>query len=177
MLFKRLPLFAAIAAATTLTACGQAEEPHAAGPPPEHGVFISSTDCAERGKLTIDQCGHAIDQAVAAHTKTAPVYKFLRQCEAVQGPERCDRIGDNEYRVRIQAFFVTMSDPATAVPLYAPFGATAAFRSPSKQELMASDESLNMSHAALSVAHENSRLPALQVDGGAALGEAAAGIH
>lgn len=177
MLFKRLPLFAVIAAAATLTACGQAEEPHAAAPPAEHGVFVSSTDCADRGKLTLDQCGQAIDQAVAAHTQNSPVYKSLRQCEAAQGPERCDRIGDNAYRARVQAFFVTMSDPATAVALYAPHGSTAAFRSPSKQELSASDESLNMSHAALSLANENARLPAPTDNHGAALGEAAGGIH
>lgn len=177
MLFKRLPLIAVVAAAATLTACGQAEEPHAAGPPPEHGVFISSTDCAERGKLTLDQCGHAIDEAVAAHTQTSPVYKSLRQCEAAQGPERCDRIGDSEYRARVQAFFVTMGDQPTAVPLYPPHGSTAAFRSPSKQELKASDESLKMSHAALSLANENARLPAPSAEGGVALGDAAGGIH
>lgn len=177
MLFKRLQLLAAIAATAALTACGQAEEPHAAGPPPEHGVFISSTDCAERGTLTLDQCGAAIDQAVASHVETSPVYKLLRQCEAAQGPERCDRIGDNEYRARVQAFFVTMTDPATAVPLYAPAQSTAAFRSPSKQELLASDETLKMSHAALSLANENARLPAPTAGGGVALGDAAAGIH
>lgn len=170
MLFKRLPKFAALIAATTLTACGQAEEPHAAGPPPEHGVFISSTDCAERGTLTIEQCGQAIDQAVASHNETATVYKSLRQCEGTEGPERCDRIGENEYRARVQAFFVTMSDPATAVPLYPPSASTAAFRSPSKQELSALDESLKMSQAAMSLAYENARLPAKGDGKAAALG-------
>lgn len=177
MLFKRLPIFAAVAATALLTACGQAEEPKTAGPPPEHGVFISSTDCAERGTLTLDQCGHAIDMAVAAHNETSPIYKSLRQCEGAEGPERCDRIGDKEYRARVQAFFVTMSDPATAVPLYPPSGSTAAFRSPSKQELSAKDDTLNMSHAALSLANENARLPAPDGNHGASLGDAAADIH
>lgn len=170
MLFKRLPIFAAVAATALSTACGQPEEQQVAGPPPEHGVFISSTDCAERGKLTLEQCGQAIDLAVASHNETAPVYNTLRQCEGAEGPERCDRIGDKEYRARVQAFFVTMSDPASAVPLYPPAESTAAFRSPSKQELSASDESLKMSHAALSLANENARLPAPSRAGSAALG-------
>lgn len=177
MLFKRIPKFAAIFATAALTACGQAEQPHAAAPKAEHGVFVSSTDCAERGKLTLDQCGQAIDQAVAAHNETSPVYRSLRQCERAQGPERCDRIGDMQYRARVQAFFVTMSDPATAVALYAPTTSTAAFRSPSKQELSALDESLNMSHAALSIANENSRLPAAPSETGASLGDSAGDIR
>lgn len=177
MIFKRLPIFAAMIACAGLTACGKAEEHKAAGPPPEHGIFVSSTDCAERGKLTLDQCGHAIDLAVAAHNATSTVFKTLRQCEAAEGLERCDRIGENEYRARVQAFFVTMGDPATAVALYPPQSSKAAFRSPSKQELSANDESLNMSHAAMSLASENARLPTSKVDGSAARGNAAANIH
>lgn len=177
MIFKRLPIFAAMIACAGLTACGKAEEQHTAAPPAEHGVFVSSTDCAERGKLTLDECGHAIDQAVAVNAEQSTVYKSLRQCEATEGLERCDRIGENEYRARIQAFFVTMSDPATAVALFPPQSSKAAFRSPSKQELSAHDESLNMSHAAMSLASENARLPSGKSDGAADLGDAAAKIH
>ncbi len=177
MVFQRLSLIATLAAATTLTACGQAEQPKSEAPPAEHGVFISSTDCADTGKITLDDCGQAIDSAVAAHNENSAVYKSLRQCEAAEGPERCDKIGENEYRVRVQAFFVTMSTPATAVPLYAPNASTAAFRSPSKQELSAKDESLHMSPAAMTVANENARLPGPSGESGKALGEAAADIH
>ena len=171
------PLALCLASAMLLTACGKAEEPKVAAPPPEHGVFISSSDCAETGKLTEDACGQAIDQAVAVHANNAAVYKTLRQCEATEGPERCDKTGETEYRARIQAFFVTMSDPPTAVALYPPSGSTAAFRSPSKQELSVHDESLNMSHHAMALASENARLPAPTGDGGAGLGAAAANIH
>jgi Protein of unknown function (DUF1190) len=173
----RNPLAVVAFIAVALSGCGKAEEPKVAAPPAEHGVFISSTDCADSGKITEDACGHAIDQAVANHNNIAPVYKTIRQCEAAEGPERCDKTGDNEYRIRIQAFFVTMSEPPTAVPLYPPVSSTAAFRSPSKQELSVKDDSLNMSHHAMSVASENARLPAPVADGGAALGKAAADIH
>lgn len=177
MVFQRLSLMAALAAATSLAACGQAEQPKSAAPPADHGVFISSTDCADTGKITLDDCGQAIDSAVAAHTENSAVYKSLRQCEAAEGPERCDKIGEKEYRARVQAFFVTMSTPATAVPLYAPHASTAGFRSPSKQDLSAHDESLHMSQAALSLANENARLPAPDGNHGASLGDAAADIH
>lgn len=173
----RFPLALCLISASLLTACGKAEEPKVAAPPPEHGVFTSSSDCADTGKLTAEACGKAIDNAVAVHNDQAAVYKSLRQCEAVEGPERCDKTGEGAYRARVQAFFVTMSDPPTAVALYPPSGSTAAFRSPSKQELSVHDESLNMSHSAMSVASENARLPAPVGDGGAGLGKAAAEIH
>jgi hypothetical protein len=76
--------------ALALSACGKAEEKQAVAPPkpPEHGVFVSSTDCADTVKLTLDQCGQAIDIAVGTHNARAAVYKSLRQCEGVEGPER-----------------------------------------------------------------------------------------
>ncbi|MBK9078224.1 MAG: DUF1190 domain-containing protein [Hyphomicrobium sp.] len=177
MVSTRLSIVASTICAVALSACGNSEEPKAAAPPPEHGIFVSSSDCASTDKLTIEQCGQAIDQAIAEHNAQATVYTSLRLCEAKEGPERCDKIGTNQYRVRVQAFFVTMSDPPTAVPLYAPHGSTAAFRSPSNQELSVVDESLKMSRAAMTIANENSRLPEPNSDGGAGLGAAAADIH
>jgi hypothetical protein len=76
----------------------------------------------------------------------------------------------------VQALFVTMSDPPTAVPLYAPLKPTSGFRSPSKQQLSALDESLNMSPAALAAANENARLLAVSADRGG-FGTAASDIH
>jgi Protein of unknown function (DUF1190) len=175
----RIYLTATILAATMLGACGKAaEEKKAVGPPPEHGVFVSTTDCAASGKMTEDLCGKAIDGAVAAHRQQSPVYKFARQCEAAEGgPDRCDKTGEGEYRVRIQAFFVTMSDPPNAVPLYPPREASAGFRSPGKQVISANDESVHLSNDAQAVANENVKLPAFNADIGATLGDAAGNIH
>lgn len=159
MVMARAPLALCIASATLLTACGSAEVPKIAAPPAEKGVFVSSSDCTEAGKISEDACGKAIDQAVAIYSQTATMHNSLRLCEVAEGPERCVKAGENQYRVRVQAFLVTMGNPPTAVPLYPPPTPTAAFRSPSKQDLNVNDESLNMSHQAMAVASENARLP------------------
>lgn len=157
--------------------CGQAEEPKAAAPPPETGIFISTSDCADSGKLTAEACGNAIDNAVASHEQAAPTYKTINQCAGVAGPDRCDKGVDNLYRARIQAFYVVMSDPPTAVPLYPPVTPAIGFQSPSKQTIDARNENMHVSVAALTVAHENAKLSAPSADPAAALGAAAADIH
>lgn len=171
------PIAVCVLTASLLSACSNADVPKAAAAPVQHGVFISTSDCADADKVSADLCGQAIDMAVTAHREQAPIYKSLRQCEAAEGPERCDKTGESEYRARIQAFFVTLSDQPTAVPLYPPQYPGMAFRSPSKQTIDARDESLIVSPAAMLVAHDNAKLPAPQTDGGAALGAAASDIH
>ena len=110
-----------LAVCAALGGCGDASQPEAkARHPVEHGVFISARDCAATGKLTVDQCGQAIDAAVARHEAEAPSYGSLSQCEATVGADRCDKGVDGRYRLRLQAFFVTMAIPAHAVPLYPP---------------------------------------------------------
>ena len=163
--------------ALLLSACGKAEEPKSAVPPAELGVFISTSDCIEAGKLTADQCAQAIDMAVALHNEQAAFYKSLRSCEVAEGPERCDKTGEAEYRARLQAFYVVMSNPPSAVPLYPPQGASVGFRSPSKQTIDARDENIHVSYAAQTVAYENAKLPTNPGDGGAGLGAAAGNIH
>ena len=103
MVLPRFCLVAGLASVTLLTACGKAEELKAAGPPAERGIFISTSDCADSGKLTAEQCGQAVDMAVAAHEQQAPVYKTRRQCETVEGPERCDKSSDEQYRAGLTA--------------------------------------------------------------------------
>ena len=177
---NRFYLAAGLIAASTLGACGKAEEPKkaATGPVVEHGVFISTADCAASGKLSEELCGKIIDMAVDAHREKAPVYKFLRQCEAAEGgPDRCDKTGEGQYSVRVQAFFVSMSDPPTAVPLLPPKAASAAFRSPSAQKISANDESIHMSNDAQALANENAKLAAYDGEAGATLGDAAGTVH
>lgn len=177
MLSARFSLAAAVLSAAVLAGCGSAEEPKAAARTFEHGVFVSASDCAGTGKANIDQCGTAIDAAVASHIATARVYPALARCEAVEGPERCEKIGQDQYRVRAQAFFVTFSDPPTALPLYAPSTAVAGFRSPSKQQLSVLNETLKMSRAAIALANDNARLPVVSGDAGQKFGEDASNVH
>jgi Protein of unknown function (DUF1190) len=178
MVRNRFYLAASLVTAAFLSACGQAEVAKPQGPPPEHGVFISTADCAEHGKISEDLCGKAIDMAIAAHRQQATVYKFATQCEAGEGgPDRCDKIGEGQYSVRVQAFYVVMSDPPVGVPLYPPKLAAAAFRSPSKQTISANDPSVHVSNDAQAVASENAKLKAHDEASGATLGDAAANIH
>lgn len=174
---RRFSLAAAAVAAALVAGCGSAEEPQEAVQNFEHGVFVSTSDCANSGKATMDQCGSAIDAAVASHIATAPVHPSLYRCEAAEGPERCEKIGQDQYRARVQAFFVTFSDPPTALPLYPPSTPVAGFNSPSKQQLSVLNETLNMSLAAIAIANDNSRLPEGNAEASAQLGEDATNIH
>lgn len=176
-MLKRAVLPLLLPALALLAACGKSEEPQAAAPPPETGVFISSGDCADSGKLTLDACAEAIDGAVAAHEVQAPTFKTVNQCAGTVGPDRCDKGVDGLYRARIQAFYVVMSTPPSAVPLYPPTTPSIGFQSPSKQFIDGRNEHMHISVAAQTVAHENSKLAGPDVDYSTGLGAAAAEIH
>jgi hypothetical protein len=124
----------------------------------ERGIFISSNDCADTGKLTVEQCGQAIDAAVTMHQKQAPSYKSLHACAAVEGPDRCAKDVDGDYRSNVQAFFVTMSKRPSAVPLYASRDGTIGFLGLDKKAFVANDDDYTMSAAAQAIAHENAKL-------------------
>lgn len=158
---RKVAIAGLLLAASVLAGCGDAAEgiTHAAAPEAPKGIFISAMDCADSGKLTIEECGRAIDKAVAQHEALAPSYKSLRSCVAVEGPDRCVKGVDEEYKLKLQAFFVTMSKPAVAIPLYPSQGGAAGFRSPTKQSINAIDDTYSISVAALTVANENTRLP------------------
>jgi Protein of unknown function (DUF1190) len=168
-----------LAVCAVLGGCGDASQPEAEATAPraEHGIFISARDCASTGKLTIDQCGQAIDVAVARHEAETPTYGSLSQCEAKVGADRCDKGVDRRYRLRLQAFFVTLAVPAHAVPLYPPSQSMVGFQSPSKQVIDARDDTLRVSDTALALAYDNAKLKNGAVDAGAQLGSAAADIH
>lgn len=162
-----------------LSGCGGDPAPasKSAAAPIERGVFISATDCAATGKLTLDQCGQAIDNAVAAHEAKAPVSNTADECEGTFGSDRCDKGVDGRYRPRLQAFFVTLALPPRAVPLYPPSSSLIGFQSPSRQPIDARDDSLRVSVAALTLAYENAKLPKGAGGGVARLGNGAADIR
>jgi uncharacterized protein YgiB involved in biofilm formation len=147
--------------AALLAGCGKSSAPKKAdAAPPEYGVYISSADCAESGKLSEDLCIKVINTAVAIHQKEATVYKFLQKCEAAEGgADRCDKTGEDEYRPRLQAFYVTLGNQPSAVPLYPPKNSVAGFRTATKQAIDARDQSLHISNEAMTVANENTKLP------------------
>ena len=161
-------------AALTLAACGGGAPPPAAGPAVERGIFISSGDCADSKKLSAEECDKAIEEAVAQHEAQAIVYKTKSACEAVAGPERCNKAVDGQYRPRLQAFFLVMGKPPTAVPLYPPHVSNMAFQSLSKQIIHAKDETLIFSASAVTLANENAKLPGAATE---AVSAAAADVH
>lgn len=134
-----------------LTACGDA------GPAPatvakaiEKAIFVSAGDCTESGKLNEEVCAELIDRAVATHVNQAPSYPSVRSCEKVEGPERCEHTGKNTFRPRLLAFLVTLSEPPTAVPLYASPSVEAGFRTANKTAVMVNDEAFIFSRLSLS---------------------------
>ena len=177
---RQLPKLAvASTVCLALAACGgsPAQGPKQPQAGVEHGVFISSSDCAATGKLTIDQCGEAIDAAVVEYQAHTLSYDSTEQCEEAVGADRCEKGVDGRYRQRLQAFFVTLVAPGHAVPLYIPSKSVIGFQSPSKQLIDARDETLRVSEAALTLASENAKLSQSAVDKTARLGAAAAGVH
>jgi uncharacterized protein YgiB involved in biofilm formation len=144
-----------------LAGCGKGAAPKKgeAAAPTEYGVFISTADCAELGKLSEEICGKVIDMAVKSHQKDAPIYKFLQKCEAAEGgPERCDKTGEDEYRPRLQAFYVTFATLPSATGLYPPKTAKVGFRTLANAAIDAKDASLHISNEAMTVANENGKL-------------------
>ena len=156
---QKLAVFGMLFAVAALGGCGNsATAVSRSQTTVERGIFISTGDCADAGKLTIDQCGQAIDAAVTLHQNQAPSYKSLHACAEVEGPDRCARDVDGAYRSNVQAFFVTMSNRPSAVPLYASRDGTVGFLGLDKKAFVVNDDDYTMSAAAQAIAHENAKL-------------------
>jgi hypothetical protein len=155
---RYFPALAILVLLSGLGGCGENATAVSNEAAAERGIFISSGDCADAGKLTIDQCGQAIDKAVTLHNREAASYKNLRDCAAVEGPDRCARDVDGSYRSNLQAFLVTMSTPASAVPLYASTDGSIGFRGMDKKAYPAIADGYSISAAAQAAAHENAKL-------------------
>ena len=162
MFANRFVFALCLLSAALLAGCGKsADKNKAAAVPAEYGIFLSTLDCTDSGKLKSEDCSKIIDAAIALHNKETTVYKFLQKCEAAEGgPDRCDKTGEDEYRAKLQAFYITFSNPPTAIPLYPPKTASRAFRTQAKQVIDAKDTSLRISNDAMAIAHDNTKLQA-----------------
>jgi len=155
---RTIALFGMLFAAVTLAGCGNSATAVQPKTKVETGVFISSGDCAGVQKLTIDQCGQAIDKAVALHRSRAPSYNSLNACAAAEGPDRCAKGVDGKYQPNIQAFLVTFGQPPSALPLYATSDGSLAFKGLDKQKFGLNDDGSHFSESAEALAHENARM-------------------
>ncbi len=177
---SKCSLVSTLTAVVLLGGCGDTAPPAkpVAEVAVERGVFISSQDCSESKKLSPENCDKAIEQAIRIHETQATPFKTLRQCAAARGPDRCEKMTTGQYRPRLQAFFVVMSNPPLAVPLYPSSGNEIGFLSLTKQAISGLDENLVISLPSQTIAHENAKLQAPDaVDPSIALGAAAADIH
>jgi uncharacterized protein YgiB involved in biofilm formation len=139
-------------AALALAGCGGGTK-KTAEPPPFKGIYTASGDCADSGKLSIDQCLEAMEKAVAEHEKSAPSYGSLKSCEATEGMNRCERTHVGKYRPVLLAFLVTASKTPSATPLYASGDPKkVGFRSAAKEFYLVGDEAVPMSQHAHTLA-------------------------
>lgn len=141
-------------AALALAGCsGGAKKPE---PPAFQGIYTASGDCADSGKLTIDQCLAAMEKAVAEHEKSAPSYSSLKSCETTEGRDRCERTHIGSYRPVLLAFLVIASKQPVAKPLYASGDPKkVGFRTATKEFFLTSDEAVTMSAHAHTLAEAN----------------------
>ncbi len=145
-----------VVAALALAGCGGGGSKKVAEAPPFQGIYTASGDCADSGKLTIDQCLEAMEKAVTDHEKTAPSYTSLKSCEATEGRDRCERTHVGNYRPVLLAFLVIASKPPVAKPLYASGDPKKiGFRTATKDFYLTSDEAVTMSEHAHTLAEAN----------------------
>lgn len=150
---------AAIAAALALAGCGGDSAPKkTAKAPDKKGIFISTMDCAAAGILSEDACGKAVDLALKMH-EGGKTYPTKGSCEKAEGAERCTNTADGTYRVRLQAYLITLGAEPTGMPLYPSEKKAIGFKDAKKAAVEATDDTLIVSAAAMAVAHDNARLP------------------
>lgn len=146
--------FVLAVAAIALAGCGGGEK-KAAAAPAFRGIYTTSSDCANSGKLDAQQCMDAMEKAVLEHEKAAPSYTTLKSCENTEGKDRCERTHAGSYRPVLLAFLVTASTPPKATPLYAPGDKKVGFRTAAKEFFLTSDDSVAMSQHAQTLAEAN----------------------
>lgn len=156
---RTLALSGFLLATAALAGCGNSETAAAPKTALERGIFISSGDCADVQKLTIDQCGQVIDKAVALHQSRGPSYKSLNACTAAEGQDRCAQGVDGNYHPNLQAFLVTFGKSPSAVPLYATADGSVGFNGLDKEKFGLNDDGYTVSDSAQALAHENAKLP------------------
>lgn len=128
-----------------LAGCGGG---NSAKPEAAKGIYTSSADCADHGKLTFEQCVTAMDQAVAEHESAAPTYSSLQRCEDAEGVNKCEHTHAGRFRPKLLAFFVVASEPPTATPLYAAPKGEAGFRNAGSKLFLEKDETITFSEHA-----------------------------
>lgn len=111
-------------------------------------VVTSAIDCQDSSSLSYEDCTAMIEKAVAAHDKNAPKFTTLKACEAKEGADKCERVDERNFRPKLAAFLLTMSEPPTVEPLYVSQTGAIGFRSAAAAMLSVDDEALKFSKSA-----------------------------
>ena len=140
---KLLPKTGVVALlALSLAGCGSGGKPASPKSQIPRSIYTSSADCADAGKLTLDECTKLIEEAVAQHVASAPTYSSLRSCEKTEGVDRCERTDPKSYRPALSAYLVTFGETKTVQPLYPTSDGKPGFKTLSKEAILDEDETL-----------------------------------
>ena len=146
-------LFSLFGFAVILGGCGESRSVAGSKAADTRGVIASASDCVSFGPDAVKACAAAIERAVASHEASSTSYNNIEACESAVGVNRCERSASGTYRARLSAFMVTVGSISThAEPLYPVKDGGVGFQTAGSSKLLASDQSLNFSRLALSVA-------------------------
>jgi uncharacterized protein YgiB involved in biofilm formation len=152
-LFQIAGLFSLFGFAAVLGGCGDGGSVAGSKAADTRGVIASASDCVSFGADAVKACATAIERAVESHEASSASYNNIEACESAVGVNRCERSASGTYRPRLSAFMVTVgSSAAHAEPLYPDKDGGVGFQTAGSSKLLASDQSLNFSRLALSVA-------------------------
>ncbi|HEX2841216.1 DUF1190 domain-containing protein [Hyphomicrobium sp.] len=155
--FKFTSILVLFAVSAPLGGCGDSSVPAASGSNSSaRGVIVSASDCASFGEAAVKSCADAIERAVASHEASSKTYSNIETCEKDVGQDKCERAASGKYRQKLSAFAVTIGSSTRAEPLYPTKDGAVGFQTASKSVMLASDQSLNFSRLALSVAETQS---------------------
>jgi len=142
---------AVLAAALALAGCGKSQKT-AAKVDVKQVVVTSAADCADNAGLTYDVCTELIAAAVAEHEKSAPTHKSQEACEKAEGADRCERLDERDYRPRLTAFKIAMTEKPTAAPLYPTKNTTPGFRTASNSDVLTDADAFTFTKSAVDAA-------------------------
>ena len=113
-LLKVKPLCLAVSAAI-LASCSAPSE--------EAIVATSPNDCANKSKLTLQQCEAAYKKAVAEAERTSPKYKTSQDCELEFGANKCQATSSGSYMPLLAGFLIGQTVADRYNPVYTYYGA------------------------------------------------------
>ncbi len=123
-----LAVFVLLGITSVLAGCGSGSK--ASNGSKERFVYTTIFDCEAGTKFKPADCSTGIDAALAEHQKKATKHATMRDCEAVEGLDRCEKLVDKDYQPRLMAYLFaeTKTGGVAAIPLYSGLKGATVFR-------------------------------------------------